>query len=59
MDVRMPVMDGVTATKRLRAAGAGLPIVALTADALRGSREKFVGEGFSAYLPKPFTLDAL
>jgi len=59
MDVRMPVMDGVTATKRLRAAGAGLPIVALTADALRDSRQRLVDEGFSGYLAKPFTLDGL
>ena len=59
MDHRMPEMDGVEATGHIRDLGAGdpyftgLPIVALTANAIIGMEEVFLHEGFSDYLTKP------
>jgi two-component system sensor histidine kinase/response regulator len=53
MDIRMPEMDGVEACKRIRAAGSTLPIFALTADAMKGDRERFIGAGMNGYLSKP------
>ncbi|QLA15398.1 PAS domain-containing hybrid sensor histidine kinase/response regulator [Desulfolutivibrio sulfoxidireducens] len=64
MDVQMPVMDGVDATRRIRreaafAAMADIPIVALTAYAMAGDREKLLASGMNAYLAKPFEMDEL
>jgi PAS domain S-box len=64
MDIQMPVLDGVEATKKIRTLPqfkevADIPIVALTAYALRGDREKFLAQGMSGYLSKPVELDAL
>ena len=53
MDVSMPVKDGCEATKEIRALGSKVPIIAMTANALKGDAEKFIGVGMSDYIPKP------
>ena len=62
MDVQMPVMDGVEATRAIRAStrlDAGIPIIALTAYAMEGDRENFIAAGMNGYVAKPVELDAL
>ncbi len=53
MDMQMPVMDGIEATKRLRAEGYQLPIVALTANVMIKHREQFAAAGCNGFLGKP------
>jgi PAS domain S-box-containing protein len=60
MDMQMPVMDGLEATRRLRAAGhERLPIVAMTANALDSDREQCLSAGMNDHVGKPFDLDKL
>ncbi len=64
MDVQMPEMDGVTATRIIRErekenGHPRIPIIALTAFAVSGDRERFIESGMDDYLPKPFTIDEL
>jgi len=55
MDIQMPDLDGVQALQRLRADSrtAGIPVLALTAQAMHGDRERFLAAGFDGYLSKP------
>lgn len=59
MDINMPVMDGLEATRIVRTSHADLPIVALTANALKGDKERFMAEGMNGYLSKPIEAEAL
>ena len=55
MDIQLPDLDGVQALRRLRAdeRTAGIPVLALTAQAMQGDRERFLAAGFDGYLSKP------
>jgi len=59
MDVQMPVMDGLATTQKIRSLGHTTPIVALTANAMKGDMDKCLSAGMDAYLTKPISRDRL
>jgi CheY-like chemotaxis protein len=62
MDVNMPEMDGYTTTKHIRnlpEPQCNIPIVALTADAMKGDKERCLEAGMNNYISKPFKLEEI
>lgn len=63
MDHMMPGMDGVEAMKLIKADTdgpcAGVPVIALTANAIEGAKEEYLKDGFDGFLSKPFTFESL
>ena len=64
MDIQMPVMDGIEATRIIRESTAlgpkrDVPIIALTAYAMDGDKEKFLAAGMNGYVAKPLKIESL
>jgi len=59
MDIRMPVMDGIEATKIIKKIRPDLPVIAQTADAFDEDKSKILSAGFDEYLLKPLHLKKL
>jgi len=62
LDVQMPVMDGPTCLRRIRTSGGPMgdvPVIAVTANAMAGDRERYLAEGFTDYVSKPMTMRSL
>ena len=63
MDIQMPIMNGLDATRAIRSGAVpgseNIPIVALTAHAMKGDREQFLEAGMNGYLSKPVEMHDL
>lgn len=59
MDLNLPEMDGVTATRIIKEGLPDVPVVALTASAMKGDEEDVLAKGFDGYVPKPIELQRL
>ena len=61
MDCQMPVMDGYEATRQIRKQEKfkDMPVIAMTANAMKGDRDKVLAVGMNDHIPKPFKIDAM
>lgn len=63
LDIQMPLLDGFEVAKKIReselASGLHIPIIALTANAMKGDREEYLASGMDEYVSKPFTHESL
>ncbi|MFP4460248.1 MAG: PAS domain S-box protein [Candidatus Zixiibacteriota bacterium] len=59
MDIQMPEMDGIQTTKLIRKKGIDIPIIAMTAHAIKGDRERFIQSGMDDYISKPAEPDTI
>jgi len=59
MDVQLPIMNGKEAMKEIKRIRPGLPVVAQTAFAMSGDREKYLREGFDSYISKPINVQEI
>ena len=60
MDIMMPVMSGETALQKLKEdPDFNIPVIALTADAVAGAKEKYIAQGFMDYIAKPFSKEQI
>jgi hypothetical protein len=59
MDVRMPVMDGYEATKKIKSFRPDLPVIAQTAYAMESDKKQAMDEGFDDYISKPVSVELL
>ena len=59
MDIHMPVMDGVSSTKAIRAMGISVPIIALTANVIKEDMDNFIASGMNGHIAKPINFDKL
>lgn len=59
MDIHMPIMDGLQSSKTIRASGADIPILALTADVTNDMEERFARAGINGFVTKPYELGTL
>jgi len=58
MDIELPGIDGVDATKIIKSKHKNLPILALTSYAMKGDRERFIAAGFDDYISKPIDINS-
>jgi PAS domain S-box-containing protein len=56
MDIQMPVMDGLEAARAIRARGDRVPIIAMTASAMKGDHDMCIAAGMDGYIPKPISV---
>ena len=63
LDIQMPVMDGYEVARKIReselVSGSHTPVIALTANAMKGDREQYLAAGMDEYVSKPFTHESL
>lgn len=59
IDISMPVLDGLEATSQIRGMGIDVPIIALTANAVKGDIETYIAKGMDDYIAKPIYRDKL
>jgi PAS domain S-box-containing protein len=59
MDINMPVMDGITAAKQIRAMGSNIPILAVTADVMDKDKDRFTKAGMNGCVTKPYEIATL